>query len=214
MPPTADHRGLLLVGAVSLAATLLPGTLLGQGTPPSLTKPQFGVGYVANFPDAILGASAYVLVPELGPISGGIGLYVDAKFDLSDPSDERGFNSDVTTGDILSDPDRVVADFVRDELTWWSVNLAVVRPLTPFLMAYVGGGMARMRVYELYNVSLSDPVGVGGVVWAEDPDKEETRANLMFGVLFRLTSRVSTQFGFETQPQGLTAGASLRLPRW
>ena len=214
MPPTADHRGLLFVGAVSLAATLLPGILLGQSTPPPLTKPQFGIGYVANAPDAILGASAYVLVPEFGPISGGIGLYVDAKFDLKDPSDERGFNPDVTTGDILNDPDRETADFVKDESTWWSVNLAVVRPLTPFLMAYVGGGMARMRVYDLFNVALTDPVGVGGVVWAENPDKEETRVNFMVGVLLRLSSRISTQFGFETQPQGLSVGASLRLPKW
>ncbi len=57
---------------------------------------------------------------------------MDAKFDLDDPSDERGFNPDVTTGDILNDPDRETADFVKDESTWWSVNLAVVRPLAHF----------------------------------------------------------------------------------
>jgi hypothetical protein len=36
----------------------------------------------------------------------------------------------------------------------------------------------------------------------------------MLGVFFRLTSLISSQFGFETQPRGITAGASLRLPRW
>jgi hypothetical protein len=95
-----------------------------------------------------------------------------------------------------------------------SVNLAVVRPLTPFLMAYAGGGMARVTRYELYNVDLQDPAGVGGVVWTENPDREETRANFMAGIIMRLTSSVSTQIGFETQPRGLTVGASLRLPKW
>jgi hypothetical protein len=63
-------------------------------------------------------------------------------------------------------------------------------------------------------VDANSGLGEGGVVWAEDPGAQETRANLMVGIIMRLTGRVSTHLGLETQPRGLTVGASLRIPRW
>ena len=204
-----------LIGAtLVLAATLQVGPAGAQNSPQPLTRAHFGIGYVANAPDALLGGALYLVVPKFGPITGGIGLYVDAKFDVDDPTDGRGFNSSVTVKDILNDPDRERAEFIRSETTAYSVNLAVVRPITPFLMAYAGGGMARRTQYELYNVTQDDPVGVGGIVWAENPEAEDTLVNLMAGILMRMTPSVTAHFGFETQPKGLTAGLSLRLPPW
>jgi hypothetical protein len=81
-------------------------------------------------------------------------------------------------------------------------------------MAYVGGGITRLTRYEIYNVDLNDPAGVGGLVKVENPEREATRPNFMAGVFMRLSSLISTQFGFETQPQGVTVGVSLRLPPW
>lgn len=210
-----DLRAEWLVSALAISALLLSaGSLRAQNNPGPLTGAQFGVGFVGNAPDAFVGGGVYVVVPELGPISGGIGLYVDAKFDLDDAADERAFNGNLTSGELLGDPGRQEADFVRRESSWMSVNVALIRPLTPFLMVYGGGGMARATRYELFNVNQADPAGVGGVVWTENPDLEETRVNLMVGIVMRLTSAVSTHFGFETQPRGLTVGASLRLPKW
>lgn len=211
-PPS--RNGFFLSVALAFLLAMGPRPLQGQSNPPPISRIQFGLGYVGNAPDAILGGAGYLILPELGPISGGIGLYVDAKFDLDDPTDERGFNPDVTVEELLNDPTREITDFLRSETTWWSVNLALIRPLNPFLMAYAGGGIAFADRYALFNVPQNDPVGVGGVVWAEDPSREETRMNLMAGILMRLTASVSTHFGVETQPRGLTVGISLRLPKW
>lgn len=191
----------------SLALPVLPAAAQQASGPSPLSRTQFGIGYVANAPDATVGASAYVL----GTRWGGLGLYVDAKFDLTDPSSERGFDPSVTSRQVASD---VGGDFLKTEESWWSVNLALVRPLTPSLMAYAGAGLATVTSFDLYTVDEAEPVGLGGVVWAEDPEAAATRANLMVGVIMRITPRVSTHFGYETRPSGVTVGASLRVPRW
>ncbi len=175
--------------------------------PQPLTTTQYGIGYVANAPDATVGGGAYVLSPRWG----GIGVYLDAKFDISNPTDERGYDPSVTSQQVA---DMVGGQFRGTEASWRSMNVALMRPLTPSLIAYAGGGMARMTVFDLYNVDPEEPVGLGGLVWAENPDATETRVNLMVGFLMRLTSRVSAHFGYETQPAGATVGASLRIPRW
>lgn len=179
----------------------------GQGAPQPLARAQFGIGYVANAPEAMAGASGYVILPRWG----GVGLYLDAKFDVSNPTGDRGYDPNVTADQILNEEG---GDFIQREGSWWSANAALLRPVTNFMIVYGGAGMARKTIFELYEVELDSGVGVGGVVWAENPGREETRVNLMAGIIMRLSGRVSTHFGFETQPRGLTVGASLRLPRW
>jgi hypothetical protein len=147
----------------------------------------------------------------LSPRWGGIGVYVDAKFDLSNPTDERGYDPSVTSQQVA---DMVGGEYRGTEGSWRSVNVALMRPLTPSLIGYAGGGMAKRTVFDLYNVDPAEPVGLGGLVWAENPDATETRLNLMVGFLMRLTSRVSAHIGYETQPAGATVGVSLRIPRW
>lgn len=178
-----------------------------QGGPAPLSRTQYGIGYVANAPDEIVGGGAYVLSPKRG----GIGLYVDAKFDVSDPTGERGFDASVTSSEVANE---VGGKYVESEESWRSFNVAVVRPLSASLMVYVGGGLAKKKGYDLYQVDPSSPVGVSGVVWTENLEAAETKPNLMVGTMMRLTRRVTTHFGYETRPKGLTVGASLRLPAW
>lgn len=198
----------------ALLAVSLFGVMISVGRPLSaqnssqrLTRTHFGLGFVGNAPDAIVGGSGYVVLPR----GGGIGFYVDAKFDLESPSGERGYDPDVTVEEVEGVHG---GDFVKSESSWRSFNAAIIRPVTPFLMVYGGGGAAFRTRYSLFNVSQTGGVGIGGLVWAEDPREEETRINLMAGMIMRLTSNVSTHFGLETQPRGLTVGASLRLPPW
>jgi hypothetical protein len=206
-----DMRRGAMLGAAMVA--LLLGISTGSGQPPlgaqslprELSRTQFGIGYVANAPNMLGGGNAYVLFPVLG----GIGLYVDAKFDLDNPSDDIAFRSDVTDDEIGSQIPG--AEYIKKEFSWKSFNVGVVRPLTPFLMVYGGAGPSRATVYHLYQTIEAD---IGRALWVEAPDLEETRVNLMLGMFLRLTSLISSQFGFETQPRGITAGASLRLPRW
>lgn len=197
----------LLAAVLALAALAAPAAAQLAGPQP-LTRTQFGLGFVANAPDALLGGSAYVILPA----AGGIGLYVDAKFDNANPSGELGFDTRYTSRQVAGELGGV---FVKREASWRSLNAALVRPLTPSLMVYVGGGIAKASYYDLFaNVPLDVDAGHGGVVWAESPEDEETLGNFMFGVMLRLSSRFTTQFGYETRPKGVTAGVSLRLPSW
>lgn len=204
----APFRTLSAVLALAAVGALAAPAASQTAGPPPLSRTQFGVGFVANAPDAILGGSAYVLLPT----AGGIGIYVDAKFDNADPSGELGFDARYTSRQVAGELGGV---FVKREASWRSVNAAVIRPLTPSFMAYVGGGIAYATYYDLFaNVPPEVDAGHGGVVWAESPDDEGSVGNLMFGVMLRMTSRLTTQFGYETNPKGVTAGISLRLPAW
>lgn len=89
-----------------------------------------------------------------------------------------------------------------------------MRPFSPYFTLYVGGGVAHETAYRLYNVDRDLNIGVGGVVWARDPRGDQYRPNFLAGMITRLTSRLSAHFGYETEPDGVTAGLSLRLPRW
>lgn len=199
--------GLALAALSTFAPAFGPGDLSAQDQPepPTITTTQFGIGYVANAPHAWAGGSIYVITPRWG----GIGLYVDAKFDVSSPEDELGYDDRYTAQEVEGE---VGGDFVRAEDRWWSANVAVVRPISRYVSLYVGGGVATRTVYNLY--ANTGDVGVNGVAWVKDPVAEETGFNLMFGGITRLTSRFSAHFGWETEPGGVTAGISLRLPRW
>ncbi len=180
---------------------------LAQGGPTPLTWAQFGVGYVGNAPDMMVGASAHVILPT----AGGIGLYVDTKFDQSSPKGKRGYDPNVTAPEVVG---LEGSRYVKTDERWESFNVALIRPLNSALWLYAGGGVARVVRYDLYDVDPDAGIGYGGVAWLENPSTAETRANLMVGIMMRLSSRLSAQFGYETQPDGVTVGASVRLPRW
>jgi hypothetical protein len=203
---TLSSKILLLVGAVA-GTTLSAEPASCQDPSPTLVRPQFGIGFVANAPDAMTGAGGYVILPRLG----GFGLYLDAKSDPTDPSSNVAFEKGLTGAQVRDQvPEN---EFIKDESRWQSVNVALVRPFNPYLILYAGVGLAKRTVFELYE-EPSQTWGLGGVLWVEAPDREETRANFMVGTILRLGARISTQFGFETQPGGVTVGLSARLPRW
>jgi hypothetical protein len=207
--PGLTSSPVLLPGALSsllLAIWSLPA--LGQASPQDPGRVQFGAGYVANAPKAMAGVSGYVLFPRLG----GVGLYLDAKTDVTGPSRDRGYDASVTAGQIQAGP--YWKDLIKSEGSWRSFNVAVLYAASPSLLLYGGGGMARQTVFRLFQVDRASGLGQGGIVWAQDPGAEETRVNFMAGTVMRLTGLVSSHFGFETQPRGLTVGASLRLPPW
>jgi hypothetical protein len=204
-----ESLGLLAVRPALVALLLATSgpPALGQSPPQPLGGMQFGIGYVANAPEAMAGASGYVVLPWWR----GVGLYVDAKLDVSGPTTERGYEPGVTAAEIVGGQYRNV--LIKEESSWRSVNAGLLRPVTPFLALYGGAGVARKTLFKLYQVDRGSGLGEGGVVWAEDSGSQETRLNLMTGLIMRLTSRVSSHFGFETQPRGLSVGLSLRLPR-
>ncbi|MFC1791077.1 hypothetical protein ACFL0I_01245 [Gemmatimonadota bacterium] len=207
------RRRFLLPGLalmVALVALAVPGanSLAGQTTTPlELSRPQFGLGFVANAPDAMAGASGYVILPILG----GLGLYVDGKFDIEDPSGDLGYDPSLT--DIEFEAQVEGARFIKREGKWNSFNVALVRPLNPYLMVYGGAGIASAEYYAHYE-TLTQDNQIGRAYLVRAPAQDDTRVNFMVGAILRISRTFSSQFGFETQPRGLTVGLSVRLPSW
>lgn len=178
-----------------------------QRGPGPQTGAQFGIGYVVNAPDQMAGGNAYVIFPKFG----GIGVYVDAKFDVTGPTNERGYDPSVTSAEVEGLPD---SRYHTTEGSWTSFNVGIVRPLNPQFFLYAGGGVAKLTRYDLFDVNIDGDIGLGGVAWVENPATAETRTNVMGGIMMRMSPHLTAQFGYETQPKGFTAGFSLRLPTW
>jgi hypothetical protein len=167
----------------------------------------FGLGYSANAPESMAGGMAYVIFPRLG----GIGLFVDAKFDIDSPSDNTAFVDGITAEDIQNDPEHSQTRFLRREASWKSTNVGVIRPLNPALFLYAGAGYAWGTQYFQYDQQVGE---VGRALWVVAPHEDETGVNFMVGGMLRMSSLLTSQFGFETKPSGVTVGMSLRLPPW
>lgn len=189
------------VSALAFSALLAPGSLVGQNVPPVT----FGIGYVTNAPRLLAGAGGYAVFP----LWGGLGVYLDAKFDVGGPSREDSFESTLTAGEV---GDQVPgAEVVGTEDSWQSFNVALVRPLTPAFMLYLGAGYATRTHYREYRDPEGE-LGQVGIFWVEVPDEQSNTVNGLFGAFLRMGRPLDFQFGFETAPRGFTVGASLRLP--
>lgn len=199
-------RRIHIATATLLTATAMLLVAPGGGVAQLPDRAQFGLGYAGNAPDALGGVSAYAI----WPVFGGLGLYIDAKFDIESPENDRAF--DPTRTKVTVENEVSGAQFLSSEQSFRSFNAALVRPLSQALFIYAGGGIAQGKAYYLYNVPVQGQVGNALLVAA--PDQDEDRVNLMAGVILRMSSVLSSQFGFETEPQGVTVGVSLRLPRW
>ncbi|MGH7449232.1 MAG: hypothetical protein ACRELT_16785, partial [Longimicrobiales bacterium] len=57
---------------------------------------RFGIGYVANAPDVLGGARGHIVFP----VFGGLGFYVDAKFDVDSPSRDDTFIPTLTAREV------------------------------------------------------------------------------------------------------------------
>lgn len=203
----------VLNAAPSRAALALAVALLAKAPEPVVAqypadRVQFGAGYVGNAPDVLGGGMAYAIFPALG----GLGVYVDAKFDIDSPENDLAFSPGLTRAEVLSDPDYQGAQFLSTDESYRSFNIGVVRPLRPTLFLYAGGGLTQRSVYYLYSVPQQGQSDNALLVSA--PDEDENKVNLMAGLILRISSVLSSQFGFETEPSGVTIGLSLRLPRW
>ncbi|HEU5211067.1 MAG TPA: hypothetical protein VFU06_16845 [Longimicrobiales bacterium] len=179
---------------------LLPGTSMAQSVA-AVDGPAFGVGYAANAPELLAGAAAWFVVPALG----GIGLYADAKFDVDSPARGDTYEADLTAAEVDSE----LGDEYRDsEGSWRSFNIAVVRPVTPSLMLYAGGGYARETMYRQY-VDATGSRGLGGVYWVRSPDENGSSVNFLAGMFLRLGRHLNAQFGLDSAPRGFGVGMSL-----
>lgn len=160
---------------------------------------EIGVGYVANAPSQLFGVGAHFILPALG----GIGLYVDAKVSATTSiSSDPGFIADTTASEAVALwNDR----FLRDEQEWYTLNVALMRPVTPELTVYAGAGYSRRTVYAEFQ-DISGERGTVGFYWVEDPPQSGPVVNVLAGGLLRMAEHVYAQLGFETAPKGMSVG--------
>jgi hypothetical protein len=195
-----------LASPVLVVVLALGSEPLGAQAPSApLNRPHFGLGYLSNAPDLLGGASGYVITGYRG-----LGLFLDAKFDYENPSSHDAFEPGLTATEVVNQVSG--ADFVSSESSYQSFNFGLAKALSTELILYVGGGFVMVSEYHLYDQPTSG-LGVSGVFWVEAPAYDETRGNFMAGGFLRLSSFLSTQVGFESEPKGFTFGVSLRLPR-
>lgn len=193
----------VLLCALMLAASAATRPVAGQQQ--SARGTTYGIGYVANAPDMLAGGAAYVILP----VAGGLGLYVDAKFDTSDRADDEAFDPTLTAQEVNDQIPGV--EFRADESSWRSFNAALVRPLTEAFIVYAGAGYVRETVYYEY-FDESRERGLAGIFWVEAPDQNATKVNFLAGMMLRMTPWINAQFGIETAPRGATVGISITYP--
>lgn len=189
----------LVLGAPLSAQIAYPGT----GVPTSF-QPRIGAGYVTNIPNQFVGVSAHFLSRRMG----GIGLYVDAKFDLDSPADEPGYLPNLTVAEVEAERNDQV---LRREGSWTSVNAALMRSLTPQMVVYAGAGYSDAREYREY-VDEAGQMGFLGLYWVRDEVASGPRLNLLGGVMLQISSVIALQLGGESAPGGFTVGASYLIP--
>ena len=170
----------------------------------------FGVGYVADAPSMMAGVNAYVLFPAIH----GFGLYVDTKWDIDSPHNDPYFLTSMTAEQVQDQNpfnDTIIAIPNGQQNSWRSFNVAVIRPVTPALMLYLGGGYARRERFQQFTDSRRE-LGQMGVFWAQLATQTETTVNVMFGAFLRMGRHVAFQTGFEHRPGGFSLGATLKFP--
>lgn len=195
----------LLVGAALAAvaaSTALPAPASAQ-----IATTRYSVGYVANTPDLLAGVNASVVFPAFG----GLGVFVDAKFDIDSPTGESQFVGTMTAREVQEQIQG--AQFLDVEDSWRSYNAGLIRPVTSDLMLYAGAGYAQRKRYRFFH-DPAEEVGEFGFLWVESADEEKTTVNGLFGAFMRVSQTFSFQIGVETAPRGLTVGASLGYPGW
>lgn len=199
-------RGCRSCPAVRYGLSLLAAcTVAAPAAAQDLGRPAFGVGYVASMPNMMAGGAAYVVLPVLG----GLGLYVDAKFDVSDPTDRDNFDASLTATEV---DDEIGDEFRDDESGWRAFNAAIVRPVTSALMLYGGLGYSEETVYREY-FDDTGTRGLAGYYWVESTADGGSSMNVLAGMLLRMTPMFNAQFGVETAPRGVTVGVSVMFPR-
>lgn len=203
--PLTGVAALFLTGIAALPAAAQGGPPSGSVPDPGfLELPRLGVGYVVNAPSMYLGFSGFAVTP----VWGGIGLYVDAKFDRDSPMDEQSYIDSLTVQIV---EDEIGDEFVGEEDEWKGFNAALVRPLSPQLMVYLGAGYAERERYWRYQ----DPGqgrGTGGFYWVRNLEESGSEINVLGGAFFRITSNIALQFGLESMPRGMTVGGAYSIP--
>lgn len=167
-------------------------------------EPRFGIGYVANMPNQFAGVSAHYISNFMG----GLGVYVDAKFDVESPEDEEGFEPGLTAAQV---EDERGDQLFHEDGSWRSFNVALMKAIAPQFVIYAGAGLADGKHYGQY-IDTEGELGIEGFYWVRDEENSGSEINVLGGAFFQLTRNVAFQVGAESKPGGFTLGVSYLVP--
>jgi hypothetical protein len=201
MSKRPGSRSIPATPVITLLAALFATGAEGQQ---AALRSHVGAGFVINGPHQFTGFSAQALTLALG----GLGVYVDTKFDRSSPAGDREFDPALTAEQA---EDRFGDPLYSEESSWRSFNVAVLRPVLPELILYGGVGASRQKHYRSY-YDESFERGLRGFYTVEDPRETGNRVNLLGGAFFRISPTILVQFGVETMPRGITVGGVYTFP--
>jgi hypothetical protein len=193
--------------AFLLAALIAPGVALSQAAPsvPSTfhTSSFLGVGLVGNAPSATVGVSATLIRRQ------GFGLYADGRLSIQSPGQAASFMPGITAEEAER---RDRDEWLREQETWVSGNLAAVRPVTADVAFYVGAGYAHRTTYvEFFDETRRR--GDAGYYWVEDVSESGSTVNLLGGMIVQAGRNLLFQAGVDLAPRGFTLGAMYAFPR-
>lgn len=190
---------LAIIGSLPLAA-LTPSPLAAQSTVNFTERSNWFVGFVISPPRQMLGFGAGAVLGTYG----GWGLLVDGKLTHDSPDRQHDLLD-------LSPAEAREFDIQNiDENAWTTLNLSLVRGLTPEFAVYAGGGISWKTVYLRF-LDETQERGHLGFYWIEDPDDSRTHANVQVGGLFRMGDRLIVQFGGHSAPMGFHVGGHVRV---
>lgn len=167
-------------------------------------QPRIGVGFTANIPDQLVGGSVHYLTGAFG----GLGIYADVKLDMESPADEDGFTDTVTAAEVESTRNHRLFD---EQSSATSVNIALMKSLSPQFTVYAGAGYSDMKNYRQY-WDEDQEEGFQGYYWVPEEGLTGGKVNLLGGAFFQLGESFAIQMGAETKPAGFTLGVSYLIP--
>lgn len=184
---------------VVLTALCLGGgaeALEAQAPQASRERSHWFIGYSTKPPQQLLGGGVAALLTS----SRRWGFVADGRISTDRPQ-SRFIRDAVEAGTWFSGSERDV---------WANVNAALLRAVSSDLSLYLGAGaswqVTRYRQYERW--VEGQPVDM---YWVESGSSQEVKGNLVVGGLFRVGSRLATQFGWQTAPEGFTVGGYFRV---
>lgn len=201
-------RTAALVVLAAAAGVAAPADAAAQiGVPASrgvVFQPRIGVGFTANIPDQLVGGSVHYL----SGLFGGTGLYADFKLDMESPEDEEGFIDNITPEEVENTRNDRLFDL---QASTTSVNVALMKSLSPQFTLYGGAGYSDVKEYRQY-WDEEQEIGFAGYYWVPDEEASGAKVNLLGGAFFQLGESFAIQMGAETQPKGFTLGVSYLIP--
>lgn len=192
-----------LTGGIALLIVCATSAAAQQPDPGLRGRTHIGGGYVVNLPGQMLGFNAVMISPALR----NWGVYADFKKILESRMDEISYDPDMTVEEAEGFGDRLM----ETESEWQTLNVGIIRVVSPALALYVGAGRSEESVVRRY-FDQTATRGVLGTYWIDDSEASGTRINGMAGGWFRMLPSFLVQFGVETKPRGATVGISYILP--